>query len=100
MDGQDIDAGFSQHIAAIAEPAMELFRVGFDFFDKKNRAASLDGFVGSLERLQFHAFDVELDEINTRKVEFIDRHSTNFGRVFRVVDRLTDELVVGALAKL
>src|SRR5579872_555884 len=94
MDGQNVDADLSQDIAAIAEPTLEFFSVGLDFFDQKNGAAALDGFLGPLERFQFHAFDVQLDEIDARKLKFVERDFANFGGVFRVIDRLADKLVV------
>src|ERR1700722_8117908 len=100
MDGQNIDADFSQDIAAIAEPALELFGITLDLFDQENGAAALDRLVRPLERVQLHACDVELDKINAGKVELIESHFANFGGIFRVVDRLADELVIGPLAKL
>src|ERR1700733_4684375 len=100
MDGEQIDAAFSQDIAAFGKPAMELFGVGLDLFDQEDWTAALDRLVRPFERFQFHAFDVELDKIDSGKVELIESHFADFGGIFRVVDRLADELVIGPLAKL
>ena len=47
----------------------------------------------------FHALDVKLDEIDAGKVEFVERHLADHGGVFRVVDRLANEFVIGAFAQ-
>src|SRR5882724_166772 len=63
--------------------------------------ASFDRLTRALKRFQFHSLDVNFDEVDTRKVEFIQCYFSNLDGSFRrIVNRLTDEFVAIALSQL
>jgi hypothetical protein len=60
-------------------------RVRLDLLNQQNGAARFDGVAGSFKSFQLHTFDVELDEIDTGKVEVVQGQGPDLCRVFILV---------------
>ena len=99
MDGQNVDAGLDDLIAVRVQRAAQLRGVDLDLLDQHDRAACRDRPARALDRLQFHPFDVELDEVDTRQAELVQRQFSDIDGVL-IIDRLADELVAAPLAQL
>ena len=98
MDREHVQMPMEQAIAVYGQRRDECVLVGFQSLDHDDRQAASDGLPGPLQHLQLHAFDIDLDQVEPRQIEGIDRERADLGQCGRtVVDRLADEFVAFGL---
>ena len=100
VHGQEIVAGLHHFVAARIEKGAQAFAAGLAQFDEDDRLAARERLLRAFERLQFHALEVELDEVEARQRHGVDRDCLDRDGFFGgIVDRLADEFGVGARAQ-
>jgi len=95
VNRQQIDAGVDDFVVALQHPSAQTIAVGLDRFHQQNRTTACNRVLRAFERLQFHALDIDLDEIHARQLERVQRHLFD-GDGVGIVDRLADEFIIGA----
>ena len=99
MDREQIDPRLDQRVAPRLQPLVQLRAVGLDLLDQHDRAAALDHLRATFQSLELHPLDVDLDQVDARQAELVERQLADVDHVL-IVDGLADELVVAALAQL
>ena len=99
VHGEEIVTGLDHFVAALIEEGAQSSRPT-SRFEEEDRVRARDRLLRALECLQFHALEVELDEIDARQGQGIDRDFLDRdGLAGGIVDGLADEFGVGARAQ-
>src|SRR5215813_6795628 len=99
MDTEQIDSAFETAITAPFQDAPKLRSVRLELLHNQDRAP-IEYRSRSLESLDLHSLDVDLDQVNTLHLERVERDGLDEGTFpFSVVDWLTNGLPAISLSK-
>jgi hypothetical protein len=73
MHGEEVVAGLDHLVAALVEEGAQALAAGLSRLKEEDGPAACDRLLRAFKCLQFHALEVELDEIDARQGHGVDR---------------------------